>query len=419
VQQAVDDRRVKAVKPRRPKQSTSAIGAIVLGGDYQGLGIVRSLGRRGIPVVVIDDEPSVARYSRFASQTIRVPRLRHEDEVLECLLDLGKRPELGGWVLYPTRDEIVAALSRGRGELERFFRVPTPIWESVSWAWDKRLTYELAGELGVSAPTTWRFGDATEVSSVASHLPLVIKPAIKEHFIYATNVKAWRADTSEQLETLFRRAAAIVPAEEVMVQELIPGDGSRQFSYCGFFKEGCSVATMVVRRWRQRPMEFGRSSTFVETVDRPELEEVARHFLSRIDYYGLVEIEFKLDERDGQYKLLDVNPRTWGYHSLGPRSGTDFPYLLFRDQLGQAVDPVRALPGVKWVRLSTDLPTVVPELLARRLRWRPYVHSLLSADVEGLFERDDPLPGFAELTLLPFLYRTRRPPPARGCPHDQ
>jgi D-aspartate ligase len=392
----------------------------VLGGDYQGLGIVRSLGRRGIPVCVIDDEPSVARYSRFASQTIRVPRLRREDEVLECLLDLAKRLELGGWVLYPTRDEIVAALSRGRAELERFFRVPTPIWESVRWAWDKRLTYGLAGELGVSAPTTWRFGDATEVSSVAPHLPLVIKPAIKEHFIYATNVKAWRADTSEQLETLFRRAAAIVPAKEVMVQELIPGDGSRQFSYCGFFKEGRSIATMVVRRWRQRPMEFGRSSTFVETVDRPELEEVARHFLSRIDYYGLVEIEFKLDERDGQYKLLDVNPRTWGYHSLGPRAGTDFPYLLFQDQLGQAVDPVRALPGVKWVRLSTDLPTAVPELLARRLRWRQYVHSLLSADVEGLFERDDPLPGFAEVALLPYLHRTRRPARReRRSPHDR
>ena len=141
----------------------------------------------------------------------------------------------------------------------------------------------------------------------------------------------------------------------------------------------------------------------------PELEEVACHFLSRIDYYGLVEIEFKLDERDGQYKLLDVNPRTWGYHSLGPRAGTDFPLLLFRDQLGESVEPVRAALGVKWVRLSTDLPTAVPELLAGRLGWRQYIGSLVSADVEGLFERDDPLPAFAELALLPYLYRTRKP----------
>jgi predicted ATP-grasp superfamily ATP-dependent carboligase len=194
-----------------------------------------------------------------------------------------------------------------------------------------------------------------------------------------------------------------------MVQELIPGDGRCQFSYCGFFKDGQSLATMAVRRLRQRPLDFGRSSTFVETVELPELEEIACHFLSRMDYYGLVEIEFKLDQRDGRYKLLDVNPRTWGYHSLGLRAGTDFPYLLFRDQLGHTVDSVRATAGVSWVRLSTDLPTALPELLARRWPWREYARSLFSADAEGLFARDDPAPAFAELVLLPYLYRTRKP----------
>jgi predicted ATP-grasp superfamily ATP-dependent carboligase len=263
--------------------------------------------------------------------------------------------------------------------------------------------------LGLSHPRTWRFGDPAQVATAALELPLVIKPAIKEHFIYATNVKAWRADTPARLDTLFRRAAEIVPAEEVMVQELVPGDGRCHFSYCGFFKDGRSLATMVVRRWRQRPLDFGRSSTFVETVELPEIEELAHRFLSRIDYYGLVEIEFKLDERNGEYKLLDVNPRTWGYHSLGLRAGADFPLLLFRDQLGQTVEPVRAVAGVTWIRLSTDLPTAVPELLAGRLRWREYFRSLWGADVEGLFERDDPLPAFAELALLPYLYRTRKP----------
>jgi predicted ATP-grasp superfamily ATP-dependent carboligase len=381
---------------------------VVLGGDYQGLGIVRSLGRRGIPVCVVDDEPSVARHSRFASRSVRVS-LRSDDDVLDCLLELGSRQEYRGWVLYPTRDETVAALSRHREELEPFFRVPTPRWDSVRVAWDKRLTYELAEELGLSAPRTWSFQDPSELSSVASELPLAIKPAIKEHFIYATNVKAWRADTTDELDVLFRRAATIVPAEEVLVQELIPGSGSHQFSYCGFFKDGHSVATMVVRRWRQRPTDFGRSSTFVQTVDLPELAEIASRFLSRIDYYGLVEIEFKHDKRDGEFKLLDVNPRTWGYHSLGLRAGTDFPFLLFRDQLGQPVAPVRALPDVKWVRLSTDLPTAIPELLTGRMRWRKYVRSIMSADVEGVFERDDPLPAVAELALLPYLYRTRKP----------
>jgi D-aspartate ligase len=342
--------------------------------------------------------------------------LREEDDVVECLLDLGERAGLNGWVLYPTRDEIVAAISRRRDELEPFFRVPTPSWESVRWASDKRLTYELAGELGLAHPRTWRFSDPDDLAAAAPDLPLVIKPAIKEHFIYATNVKAWRADTPARLDALFRRAADIVPAEEVMVQELIPGDGRCQVSYCGFFKDGRSLATMVVRRWRQRPLDFGRSSTFVETIELPEIEELAHHFLTRIDYYGLVEIEFKLDERGGEYKLLDVNPRTWGYHSIGLRARADFPLLLYRDQLGQKVEPVRALPGVKWVRLSTDLPTAVPELLAGRLHWREYFRSLRTADVEGLFERDDPMPAIVEVALLPYLYRTRKPTPRQDVP---
>jgi D-aspartate ligase len=52
-----------------------------------------------------------------------------------------------------------------------------------------------------------------------------------------------------------------------MVQELIPGGGSQQFSYCAFFRDGEAVGKMVVRRRRQHPLEFGRASTYVETVD--------------------------------------------------------------------------------------------------------------------------------------------------------
>src|SRR4051794_33175315 len=98
----------------RGSRDAARVGAVVLGGDYQGLGIVRSLGRRGIPVCVIDDEPSVARHSRFASFALRVPRLRNEEEVVKCLLDVSERIGLEGWVLYPPRDEIVAAISRRR-----------------------------------------------------------------------------------------------------------------------------------------------------------------------------------------------------------------------------------------------------------------------------------------------------------------
>jgi predicted ATP-grasp superfamily ATP-dependent carboligase len=383
--------------------ATDEVGALVIGGDYQGLGIVRSLGRLGVPVCVVDDEYSIARFSRHADQAIRVSDLRDEDETIRTLLEVGERLGLRGWVLFPTRDETVAALSRHREVLAEFFRVPTPEWDVVRWAWDKRNTYRLADELGIPTPRTWYPRDLEELRAIDAPLPLVIKPAVKEHFVYATKDKAWRADTPSELETLFAEADAIVEPGEVMIQELIPGDGRDQLAYCAFFKDGLALGEMVARRGRQHPPDFGRSSTFVETTDVPELETLSERFLQAIDYYGLVELEYKRDQRDGRFKLLDVNARTWGYHSLGPRSGVDFPAMLFSDQLGRSVESVRAQPGVRWVRLTTDVPTAAVMLFQRQLDWRSYVRSLRGVDVEGTFTRDDPVPGLMELALIPYL----------------
>ncbi len=91
----------------------------MIGGDYQGLGIVRSLGRQGVPVCVVDDELSISRYSRYATKFVKLANLHDERVVVDSLLELGKRLDLEGWVLYPTREELVAALSRRRSELSR------------------------------------------------------------------------------------------------------------------------------------------------------------------------------------------------------------------------------------------------------------------------------------------------------------
>ncbi len=398
---------MRLLRSRRAPAGSRGPGAVVAGGDYQGLGVVRSLGRCGVPVCVVDDEPSIARFSRYTTRSLRMPDLRDGERIAEGVLEIGRRYGLEGWVLYPTRDEIVAALSRHRDELGSFFRLPTPGWRTVRTAWDKRRTYRLADSLGIPTPRTWYVGGAAELAGHDLSFPLALKPAIKEHFIYVAKVKALRAGTRGELETLFRQFCTVIPPEEVMLQDLIPGGGDRQFSYCAFFKEGRSVAKMVVRRTRQRPPDFGRSSTYVETVDVPELEEPSERFLAAIDYYGLAELEYKLDERDGQYKLLDVNLRTWGYHSLGRRAGVDFPLLLFHDQLGREVESARARSGVRWVRLTTDVPTALQEIRGGRLAWRTFFDSMRSFEAEAVFERDDILPALAEVALLPYLYRTR------------
>lgn len=379
-------------------------GAVVVGGDYQGLEIVRSLGRRGVPVCVVDDEHSISRFSRYCSRFVQRPNLREEASTVQTLLGLAKEMDLHGWVLYPTREEHVAAFSRHRSELSKMFRVPTPEWETIQWAWDKRNTYKLAEELSIPVPIT-RYITSTDQLAELDGLaaPFAIKPAIKEHFVYATKAKAWCANDHAELKVLYQKAAQLVGPGEMMIQELIPGGGNQQFSYCAFFRDGEAVGKMVARRRRQHPLQFGRASTYVETVDIPVLEELSERFLRAINYYGLVEVEYKLDPRTSEYKLLDVNARTWGYHSLGYGAGVDFSYMLYSDQLGLPVTPCRSPAGVGWVRMTTDVPAAVMAYLGGDLGLKSYIRSLRNCKVEAVFSREDPLPGLAEILLVPYL----------------
>jgi D-aspartate ligase len=318
-------------------------------------------------------------------------------------MEIGRRYGLEGWVLFPTRDETVAAFSRYRDQLAGFFRVTTANWETVRWAWDKKNTYDRAVELGIPVPRTYNVKTEEELAELYDRLPLAIKPAVKENFFYATGAKAWRAETPKQLLDLFRKASQQIRPEEILIQDIIPGSGERQYSYCAFFRDGVAHSTLVARRMRQHPREFGRAATYVETIELPEVEELSERFLKAINYYGLVEVEFKQDPRDKQFKLLDVNARTWGFHSIGVPAGVDFPYLLYADQVGRSIERCRAKAGVGWLRAITDVPTVVSDLWDDELNLRSYWKSLRNTRTESVFCMRDPMPAVAEVFMLPYL----------------
>jgi D-aspartate ligase len=407
--QAVPQESPNKARPVERLRKTEGIGAVVIGGDHPGLAIARSLGKRGIPVYVIEDQHSISAHSKYPKRVVRVDDLRDPQKTVDAVLKVGEKYGLRDWVLFPTRDETVMAISQQRERMDEFFRVTTPPWESTRSAWDKNNTYKLAEELGIPAPRTWNVTGPDELKSLYSRLPLAIKPAIKENFFYATGAKAWRADTSEELQQLFNAAAKQIPCNEIMIQEIIPGDGESQLSYCAFFRDGVAHSSLVATRKRQHPREFGRAATYVETTELPEIEELGQRFLKAIDFYGIGEVEFKRDARDGKYKILDVNARAWGFHALGPAAGVDFSYLLFADQMGYPVEPARARPGVGWLRLITDLPVAASDLLTGYLSPSKYFDSIRRTKVESVFASGDPWPSFVEFALLPYFVMKKLP----------
>ena len=382
-------------------------GVLVIGGDYKSLGVVRSLGRQGIRVWVLRDDHVLAGWSRYCERTLPWPAVS-EPERVEYLIGLARAHGLSGWALFPADEEPAALLARNRDALGEHFRlgILAP-WETLRWAYDKRLTYQLAAELGVAHPRTLTPRDKEDVAGYDGAFPAILKPAFRPELNRFTISKAWPVTDRASLVARYEEASALLDPDLIMIQELIPGGGETQFSYAALCKAGRPLASLVARRTRQWPMDFGRASTYVETVDDPDVEETGRRVLAALRFDGIVELEFKRDPRDGRLKLLDINPRIWGWHTLARRAGVDFPYLLWRMLHGEPIAQTRGRPGVRWVRALTDVPQAFTEIRAGRLSPVSYIASLRGPIEFAVLAGDDPLPALIELPITLLLLARR------------
>jgi predicted ATP-grasp superfamily ATP-dependent carboligase len=373
------------------------IGALVLGADYRGLGTTQSLGRAGVRVWVLHEgSRGLGCFSRYAERSLPWPK--DEDERVRFLLGLAERDSLDGWALFPTRDETAAFCARRRDELAEVFGMTTAPWEVLRFAHDKRLTQRLAEVVGIPFPRTWQIGPAGP-DALDCSFPVIVKPAIRDVRNRFVDDKAWRADDEAELAARYEEARGLMPAEQILVQELIPGDGQRQFSFAALASGGRPIASLVARRARQYPMDFGRASTFVETVDAPEVAALGTRVLEAMGYTGLVEVEFKSDSSSDVLKLLDINPRIWGWHSIGRRAGVDFSLLQWRLLQGERLPQVTGRPGVRWMWPAADLPIAAREIVGGRLPLFEYLRGFRGPVDFATLTRDDPLPGLVEVPL--------------------
>jgi len=405
---AVDlDVKPTSTTPQSASPKRRYIGALVMDADYRGLAVVRSLGRHGIPVWVLQHgDQLLATLSRYNHRTLSWPSYDEEENV-NFLVELAERENTRDWVLFPTGDEGTALVARHHQRLGEHFQLTTPPWDALKWLYDKRLTYRLADRVGVDRPWTMSPVNRDEVAASECLYPVILKPAYRNRFNRFTASKAWRVDTREQLLARYAEATTLVDPGTLMIQELIPGGGESQFSYTALCQDGRPIASLTARRSRQIPMDFGRASTFVETVDDPATSAAAARLLGALRYTGIVEVEFKRDARDGKLKLLDINPRVWGWHSLCGSAGVDYPYLLWLLTIGEPIPGTKATVGVRWARMSTDAPTAIREILSGRLSLRDYLRSIRSPLSTAIYASDDPLPGVLEIPLLAYLLGRR------------
>src|SRR5260221_7218340 len=206
---------------------TETTGALVIGGNLNGLSIARSLGRRGVPVwITSPPNMKLASYSRYTRRPLSWPNGDCEGQAA-YLLDLAERYQLNQWVLFPPSDESAALLSKFHPALSRHFRVSTPTWDALRWAYDKRLTYRLAAEQNVPYPSTIYPASEADLRSV--NFPAILKPATHATINRFTADKAWPAANREELPAQGREGPELDSPRLALNHGIIPGGSETAF----------------------------------------------------------------------------------------------------------------------------------------------------------------------------------------------
>lgn len=329
-------------------------GVIVLGGHVQALGICRILGSELIPVIVIENnKQNLARHSKYCVKSYKICN----EQLLKKLLSISFTSSFRDWLIIPTNDNCVKILSENKSELDKFYRVGVDDWQTVRLFYHKSLSYPLVRGLGIPVPRTLYLKSYEEAVQRSGELlyPVIIKPSIMVQFYKEFHKKVIVCNTKEMLLARLRNVLDKIAAQDILIQEIIPGDSKNQYSVGVLSKAGEVVNKITVCRARQHPIDFGNATTFAQTVNIPIIDDYARQIMHYTKYNGMAEIEFKFDARDGQYKFLEVNPRTWKWHTIAKAAGCNI--ILNYYNLAYGYDLIECkLIDASWTHDILDIP---------------------------------------------------------------
>lgn len=313
--------------------------AVLLGGAFNALSVARSLWRQGVPVDVLGDGRggSIARHSRAcrthvpARQSAGVP-----EQWMRWLLN-----ESEPAVVLPCCDEGIELIAGHRAELRAAGHLPIEANDAASLSMlDKARSYELAREAGVPAPQTLTVQDPAQLHELEFAFPCGIKPLFSHLFARRFNSAA-KGMTVRDLREARRVLEPILrEGHPMLLTEVIPGRDDQYRSYYTYMDEaGEPLLHFTKRKLRQHPIHFGLGSYHL-TEWNDEVAELGLRFARAAALRGVVNVEFKRDERDGQLKLIECNPRFTEVNEQLRAAGIDLALVAYNRLLGRPLPPL-------------------------------------------------------------------------------
>ncbi|MDR7091422.1 MULTISPECIES: hypothetical protein [Cellvibrio] len=376
-------------------------------GDSQGgglqinlstLAVVRSLGRRGIKIILVTTNKRDGIIgSRYVAGVEFCPYIHEPVELMHGFFNALAERYPGNNVLIPCVDECAWYVGKYYRQLAKYFLIPAPDTYAIGKINNKRFQYETAQSLGIPIPETYFPQDLTEVETLAHSIgnyPYVIKPNVSFEWKLqsaksgARGKKGIRVDSAQELLNVAR--AIFLPGTEFMIQEIIGGRDHRLVTFLGFFSADHQLVSWFIRKKiRQCPIDFGYC-TMTESCHNPIVLDQSRRLLSAINYYGVAGVEWKLDPATETYKLIEINGRPVNTTGCAIAAGVDLPAMAYFYAIGQPLPPVTDWQdGERWAWLSMDFWAARELAGIGQSSLLTWLKEALSIKADAVFARDD------------------------------
>ena len=382
--------------------SSSQPPALVFGGDVTALAVLRALGRAGVETWVPGQAMPLVRRSRYHRVAPGAIDDAPSGERLAAYLD-GLPWERT--VLFPCTDNwaiALASLPERAAERHRAVVPPLPVLHALV---DKAQFGDVTAVHGVPAPRTVRARVPEDLDPVPDEqlCGSFLKPIDSQRFAKRFGVKGLRLRSRAQATELLGQMAEA--GHEVVLQELIPGPPEAHVFVDGYVdRQGEMWGCLARRRLRTFPPPFG-NSTLSETTPREEIApaiESLRRLFAGLGFRGLFDAEFKRDQRDGAFKVIEVNGRPWWQLALAGASGLDVVGAAYRDAAGLPLPAAAEYRvGCRWVHPVPDVRAWLASRGNPGQLGRFPLREWVAAEANAVFAPDDPLPALEEFAAVP------------------
>ncbi|MGH9775392.1 MAG: hypothetical protein ACRD50_10640 [Candidatus Acidiferrales bacterium] len=380
---------------RKMRIADSATSVVVLKlFSHCGVGIMRSLGRLGIPVYGIDADPrNPGLHSRYCrGRFVWDVEKSSPSETIRFLRDTASK--IGGRPILISNGDVPSLfLADHAPELEDSFSIQASPGTLVKSLSDKKEMYFLARRHGVPTAETIFPQSLADVDNFLSagraQFPIMLKGINSALLQERTGMRMLIVRTPEELLAQYLRLEDSLNPN-LMLQEYIPGDDSSVWMFNGYFNDRSDcLFGLTGRKLRQYPVYTGMTSLGI-CLGNEVVDQTTREFMKKIFYRGILDIGYRFDARDGKYKLLDINPRIGATFRLFlDTNGLDVIRALYLDLTGQSVSQSSSCEGRKWLVEDNDIISFFNYRQDGKITWFQWLRSFGGVRECAWFASDD------------------------------